>query len=181
MTPGQACSCGQGACDFLGCLALQYSKAPLIFHFLLVKCGDFILLAGFCLVEVAILMAGATLEASLESGGKTLEDMETYLQSNTSCHVRHVMYPSFDENLALQASAEKCVSFRNEVVNGQLLFVILADSGSLQVGDEAENAIFAEFVAGRSRVPMLFKGHRYGGNVNSASRDRGCWHVESLK
>lgn len=108
MTPGQACSCGQGACDFLGCLALQYSKAPLIFHFLLVKCGDFILLAGFCLVEVAILMAGATLEASLESGGKTLEDMLTYLQSDTSCHVRHVMYPSFDENLALQASAEKC-------------------------------------------------------------------------
>lgn len=75
----------------------------------------------------------------------------------------------------------QCVSLRNEVVNGQLLFVILADSGSLQVGDEAENAIFAEFVAGRNHVPMLFKGHRYDGNVNSASRDRGCWHVESLK
>ena len=71
------------------------------------KCGDFFLFAGFPLVEVAILMAGATLEASLESGGKTLEDMETYLQSNTSCHVRHVMYPSFDENLAFASQCRK--------------------------------------------------------------------------
>lgn len=86
MTPGQACSCGQGACDFLGCLALQYSKAPLIFHFLLVKCGDFILLAGFCLVEVAILMAGATLEASLESGYGDIFTVRYFL----SCATRNV-------------------------------------------------------------------------------------------
>lgn len=90
--PGQACSCGQGACDFLG--AILESSADFSGFASEVWC--FLLFAGFRLVEVAILMAGATLEASLE-WGKTLEDMETCLQSNTSCHVRHVMYPSFDE------------------------------------------------------------------------------------
>ena len=149
------------------------------------KCGD-VLFAGIPLVEVAILMAGATLEASLESGGNTmqniptrpLEDMEKYLQSNTSCHVRHVMYPSFDEIWP----RSKCVSLRNEVVNGQSLFVILTDSGSLQVGDEAENSIFAEFVAGRT-WPCSHALQRSSIWRKCQFSFEGPWHchVESLK